>query len=134
MNPTLVSALWISLIGMSLVFIALLLLWGLMALIVSTTAKQAAAEVAAVAADETAPGAEEELPAVETPAEVPNGQAAKAAAAAVAVALALRKKTPGHPAAPQAGEPFSAWQSVLRANRLTQKSRMYTRKERGNGK
>ncbi len=134
MNPTLSAALWITLIGMGLVFIALLLLWGLMALIVNATSKQAEAE----AAGEEGEGEAEESQPEEAPA-VPSGEAAKAAAAAVAVALSLQKK--GHVVAQHTmlqrqpdGEPFSAWQPVLRANRLTQKSRMYSRKERGNGK
>lgn len=135
MNPTMSAALWITLIGMGLVFIALLLLWGLMALIVNITAKQAEAESAG-----EAPDTDEAQP-MDTPV-AQSGAAAKAAALAVVVALAMQKKgqvqaAPEHPAllARQPdGEPFSAWQSVLRANRLTQKSRMYARKERGNGK
>ncbi len=129
---TIVAALWITLIGMGLVFIALILLWGLMALIVNGTARMAEAETAE---------AENEAEPAEAPAEVQPDAALlrrQAAAAAVAVALAMQKKA-GAPIA-RAAQPaldaasFSAWQPVLRANQLTQKSRVYSRKQRGTDK
>jgi Na+-transporting methylmalonyl-CoA/oxaloacetate decarboxylase gamma subunit len=123
---TLVSALWITLIGMGLVFIALVLLWGLMALMVNATTKMAekeAAEVAGETGEVEAAAVEEEI--------IQPGTAlrAKAAAAAIAVALQMQAKTIGQRGSLPAPEPFSAWQSVMRANRLTQKSRTFSRKQ-----
>jgi Na+-transporting methylmalonyl-CoA/oxaloacetate decarboxylase gamma subunit len=125
---TLASALWITLIGMGLVFIALILLWGLMALMVSATTKMAEKEAAEAAASDAV---EEESTAVagEEPVLHPGADLRiKAAAAAVAVALQMQAKTIGQQVNLPAPEPFSAWQSVMRANRLTQKSRTYARK------
>jgi hypothetical protein len=119
-----------------------------MALIVGATAKQAAAEAAAEAAEAEAAETEAEFGAEEEGVEPEAGQPdiallrQKAAAAAVAVALSLWKNGKnqaaashplGQPRLQPDGEPFSAWQPVLRANQLNQKSRMYSRKQRGNG-
>ncbi|MFZ6030691.1 MAG: OadG family transporter subunit [Chloroflexota bacterium] len=101
----------ISLLGMSLVFGAILLLWGVLALLVRLTAERLSAptptiEPATVAA---APAAHAQR----------DGRA-RAAAAAVAVALAQKAK----PAAIQETGPatpsstVSAWQAVMRATRL----------------
>jgi Na+-transporting methylmalonyl-CoA/oxaloacetate decarboxylase gamma subunit len=126
MSP-IVSALWITLIGMGLVFTALLLLWGLMEIMMRLTAKAAAAESAGTG-EESAEEAEQPI----------SGEIAaapdlklKAAAAAVAVALANAPKggrllKNGHPT-----EAVSAWQSVLRATQLNKRSVMYSRKQRG---
>jgi Na+-transporting methylmalonyl-CoA/oxaloacetate decarboxylase gamma subunit len=123
---TLESALWMTLIGMGLVFIALLLLWGLIAFMVNATSKMAEKEAA-----EAAGGVSEEEAAVtEEPAALPGTALRKqAAAAAVAVALQIQARTTGQRVSLPASEPFSAWQSVMRANRLTQKSRTYSRKQ-----
>jgi Na+-transporting methylmalonyl-CoA/oxaloacetate decarboxylase gamma subunit len=135
MNPTIVGALWITLIGMGLVFLSLLLLWGLMALIVSLTAKQAEAESAGEDEGEAEESQPEEVPSAQPETAILHQ---KAAATAVAVALSMQKKgklqaTASHPMLQSEGEAVSAWQPVLRANQLTQKSRMFTRKQRGNG-
>ncbi len=128
MNPTLTNALWITLIGMGLVFISLLLLWGLMALMVNLTALRAKTEAASEVGEMVteAQAVDTQIPALEL--DEPHR---KAAAAAVAVALALRPRKNGHQTARPPEEAFSAWQSVLRANQLTQHSRMYSRKQRG---
>ena len=128
---TFVSTLWITLIGMGLVFIALLLLWAMMEYTVKGTdwynrrhpEEEAEREVEA-----------EEVPAVdEQPA--PIARKHQAAAAAIAVALALQAEAPAPGAAIQAaaytGQP-SAWQTVTRSAQLTQRSNQFTRKSRGN--
>ena len=110
-----VNALWITLIGMGLVFVAILLLWGLMALLVRVTAEREAPEI----------GVEEEASPVLESEAVSSGAAEqerkhRAAAAAVAVAMALRK--PGYPErAAQPSVSVSAWQAVHRASQLSQR-------------
>lgn len=123
----LINALWITLIGMGLVFIALLLLWGLMELMMRFTAKSAAQE-AAEAEEEEEGEAEEALPE-----EAPDltGLRRQAAAAAVAVALALQPTRGDGQHNPQPVETVSPWQSVLRATQLNKRSVMYSRKQRG---
>lgn len=129
MSQTTINALWITLVGMGIVFLVLLLLWGLMALMVRVAAPRTKAEEASeIAVEEEEPqvaGAAIPVP------DLGGESRIKAAAAAVAVALALRARENGHPSARTTGESFSAWQSVLRANQLTQHSRMYSRKQRG---
>ncbi len=135
MAQTLISALWIGVIGLGLVFLALALLWVIMSVLVNATAKQALAEAAE---DEESEEAGEAPAGEEVTAGPPDAALGrqKAAAAAVAVALAMQNKgrvAIRHPAlTPESGS-FSAWQSVLRSNQLNQKSRMYSRKQRGNG-
>jgi Na+-transporting methylmalonyl-CoA/oxaloacetate decarboxylase gamma subunit len=125
-----VSTLWITLIGMGLVFIGILALWGLMELIVKVT------NWYAIKHPEFEEGEEEAIeaaPALETlPAPTANKQ--QAAAAAVAVALALKGET--EVAAPifqqlQDGH-ASAWQAVMRSTQLSQRSSQFNRKSRGN--
>jgi len=109
---TFISALWITLIGMGLVFIALLLLWALMEYTVKGTSWY----------NKRHPEQEEEVieEAEVSPVALPAPPALKlqAAAAAVAVALALQDETSGpeisvmQPAA-YAGQP-SAWQAKFR--------------------
>ena len=119
------NALLISAIGMSLVFIAILLLWGLMEAMVRLTGKSAGK------VETESPG--------ESVAEVgaagePAGLAAdvnkkrRAAAAAVVIALARQQASIG--AAPSKN-PVNAWQSVLRAGTLSQRAGLFGRKARG---
>ena len=110
LNQTLI----ITAIGMGLVFVAILLLWGLMELIVRLTARRkqaaAAAVSAALASAVTKPGA------------------AKAAAAAVAAALALQS---GMKTAEMESEPVnrvSPWQSMMRARQIAGNYQVYKRK------
>ncbi|HVN54343.1 MAG TPA: OadG family transporter subunit [Anaerolineaceae bacterium] len=129
MSQTTINSLWITLIGMGIVFLALLLLWGLMTLMVKVGAPRTEAEEASEIAEEKG---EPQVAGAAIPVPDLGGESRlKAAAAAVAVALALRARKNGHPSARPTGQSFSAWQSVLRANQLTQHSRMYTRKQRG---
>lgn len=109
------NALWITLIGMGLVFVAILLLWGLMVLLVRVTAERT--PVAPPAADlpvEAAPeaGATPDL-------------RRRAAAAAVAAALAFEKRSvfARTPASHGAGR-GSDWQTVQRAAGLNQRANL----------
>ncbi len=103
-----IDALWITLIGMGLVFVAILFLWGLMALLVRITAER----------EEPEP-AEADQPVEKTgPVEAGAGlldQKRRAAAAAVAVALSRRKPARAQLETRPAGA-LSAWQAVQRAS------------------
>lgn len=122
------SALLITVLGMGLVFVSLLLLWGLMEGMMRLTARSAAAEAAEAAEAAQVPCEPEEAPGEITDAAVLRR---RAAAAAVAVALAMKPAHDGHLLRPPA-ETASAWQSVLRANQLSQRNQMVSRKQRGN--
>ena len=133
----LLQALQIALIGMSLVFIGLLLLWGLMEITVQLTAwynrrhpeeeKEGEGEAPAVAAEAPA--------AVEPP--VPSALKQKAAAAAVALALALEESAAVEMAVSHSNgysvQP-SAWQAVMRSAQLNQRSNQFTRRPRGSAR
>ncbi len=120
----LVASLWITLIGMGLVFIGILLLWGLMEVIVRVTARFAGKEE-----EEGEEEGESEPEAAPLPA-VDGSLKKRAAAAAVAVALALRKPVARVPLARPA-DGGSAWQSVARASQLNHPTQL-ARKSRGN--
>lgn len=108
------NALWITLIGMGLVFLAILLLWGLMALIVRLTA----------APEESTPAVAAPVQAVDPGAGPLSERKRCAAAAGVAAAIALRSRgTKAAQSAPgsQAGSALSAWQAVNRARGLGQR-------------
>ncbi len=103
-------AVQISLIGMGLVFVAILMLWGLMAGLMRLTASRE----------------KEETPDTQTASEAEKAavlQERKRTAAAVAVAYALAQAQSGQvhvfPLPPTAQ--VSAWQSVMRADALRRK-------------
>jgi len=140
-----VAALWITLIGMGLVFVAILFLWGMMALMgrIPDGAEE----------EEPAPEAEEEAAApalAEAPAEAEEAdRRRKAAAAGVAVALAKAQAVPPlavavaaaavaaarERAAASAAEGLdgrvSPWQTAMRSSRFSQRNHVYNRKTRG---
>lgn len=87
MNSTLIDALRITLYGMGLVFMALILLWGLMKLLVRITARKTREEMETAQPAAPAEGLVTSPPVA---ASIPTATPAHAAAAAVAVALALR--------------------------------------------
>ncbi|MDR3574914.1 MAG: hypothetical protein P4L50_13710 [Anaerolineaceae bacterium] len=117
MNSALTSSLWIALIGIGLVFIALLLLWGLKELMVKLTAKQAAAEPSAA---DKASGEMTDIVNLRH----------RAAAAAVAYAIAIHQQE--EDSQPDSfGANLSGWQPVLRASQLNQRSHIFSRKQRG---
>jgi Na+-transporting methylmalonyl-CoA/oxaloacetate decarboxylase gamma subunit len=125
---TMISALQITAIGMGLVFVSLLLLWGLMEGMMRLTARSAAVEAA-----QAAEAAEEPCEPEEAPGEITDAAVLRrrAAAAAVAVALAMKPVQDGHLLRPPA-ETASVWQSVLRANQLSQRAQVVSQKQRGN--
>ena len=123
MNPAITSSLWITLIGMGLVFIALFLLWGRVEMLVRLTSKRAKAEMLELA--EKSSTQEETADAVVL--------RRRAAAAAVALALAINQKDNIQQPESMA-TPLSGWQYVLRANRLNQRSNMYSRKQQGSSR
>jgi len=118
----LANALWITLIGMGLVFIAIVLLWGLMALLVRVTeeknGQQQGKEVEAL------PEAAADLISDAIPdAALLLDRKRRAAAAAVAVALGrtaaqkrLLQAAEEHPAGM-----VSSWQAVNRASQISQR-------------
>lgn len=118
------NALLITAIGMGLVFVAMLALWGLMELSVRLTARYAENE-----------GEEESESPQEQPAEADAGLEKKrrAAAAAVVYALAQTETLEGPKSmvmvAPR--RQAYAWQGVLRASQLNQQSNLYNRKAGG---
>jgi Na+-transporting methylmalonyl-CoA/oxaloacetate decarboxylase gamma subunit len=130
---TMSSALIITVIGMGLVFIAILALWGLMELMVRVTARYAAADNAGE--EENEEGEEEAEPAAEALIiEIVDNRIdlkRKAAAAAVVLALAQAAQQPAYTqmASYTSG---SAWQAVSRGGQLNQRATLYNRKSRGN--
>jgi len=135
LNQTLI----ITAIGMGLVFVAILLLWGLMELIVRLTADRPTAEKSTaieVPLDEEAPASpvdrRKQAAAAAVSAALASAVtkpgAAKAAAAAVAAALALQS---GMKTAEMESEPVnrvSPWQSMMRARQITGNYQVYKRK------
>jgi Na+-transporting methylmalonyl-CoA/oxaloacetate decarboxylase gamma subunit len=110
MGETLDYALQITAIGMTLVFGAIILLWGLIALIVRLAPENG-----------TAPDAVESVSAAP---EISDARRRQAAAAAVAVALARQAATHAripaqHPR--RILNPISPWQAAQRATQLNQK-------------
>lgn len=133
------QALIITAIGMGLVFVAILLLWGLMELIVRLTADKKPAEKSAaveIPLNDEAPispvdrrrqAAAAAVSAALASAVVKPG-AAKAAAVAVAAALALQS---GEKSADVVSEPMnrvSPWQSMMRARQIASNYQVYKRK------
>ena len=107
-----INALWITLIGMGLVFVAIVLLWGLMALLVKLTEEREKP-----AAEEISTEPEPVIAAASTD----GDRKRRAAAAAVAIAMAMRPKNGrARTAADQPAGSVSAWQAVHRAGRLGQ--------------
>lgn len=100
MSESMLVALQIAFIGMALVFLAILLFWLIISLLVRVTAVHEAA------------------PAAESPDEVEQERKRRAAATAVAFALALEADTQPRvlPAPPT--PIVSAWQAVMRSNIL----------------
>jgi Na+-transporting methylmalonyl-CoA/oxaloacetate decarboxylase gamma subunit len=112
------NALWITLIGMRLVFIAILALWGMMALIVRLTTERE--ESGEEEADSLEMAASEESAVSGMTSD--NNRKRQAAAAAVAVALQLRRAVAPARAVETAGA-LSAWQAVHRASQISQRVR-----------
>ena len=115
------NALLITGIGMGLVFIAILLLWGMMELMMRIGARIGGGEDAEGSA-EAETGPEEAVDSTLL--------RRKAAAAAVAVALSLVPEAQASLTLPSSVN-TSAWQSVRRAGQTTMRSSAYSRRQRG---
>lgn len=124
----LTNALWITLIGMGLVFVAILALWGLMALLVRLTPEQAAEEGNADIPVELSP--EASAPTDTVSEGTSQDRKRRAAAAAVAVALAQARMMASTPAREsQSAGTLSPWQAVHRASQLSQRTQAMRKKE-----
>jgi len=111
MSSNLNSALWITLIGMSLVFAAILLLWGVMALLMRVTAGLSRQEEAEAEAVKERLIAEQEMK-------------RRAAIAAVSIALARELDSMGpHEFPLPATSIVSAWQAVMRSRVMNKRGR-----------
>ncbi|MEW5941378.1 MAG: OadG family protein [Chloroflexota bacterium] len=107
MNPTIVNSLWITLLGMGLVFAALILLAGLMSLMTRFFRDKEAL----------------------TPAPLPQGEGkeddlVRAAVAAVTAALAEQAQPTARPITPPEPTIIGAWQLGMRTRQMTQKGQM----------
>ena len=118
MNENMSNALIITLIGMGLVFAAILLLWGLMVLMVRLFQDKPQSEEVQTEGEETT--------AIAEIAETANDLKLRAAAAAVAVAFALQHTSTALFSQPDITT--SAWQTALRSTTLNQRSQLFTRK------
>lgn len=98
------DALLITVIGMGLVFVGILLLWGLIALLMAISTRLEGGSHAAVAPE----------PTLDDPREAKRAKAAALAAAAAVAMDTLRPPTPRSRPLPL----ISAWQAVLRTNQL----------------
>lgn len=113
------NALLITLIGMGLVFAAIVLLWGLMALMVKLIKdKPESEEEGEEAGEEIAAAAETE--------EVAGDLKLRAAAAAVAAALAMQRSSATLFSQPEVTT--GAWQTAMRSSTLNQRSQLFSRK------
>jgi sodium pump decarboxylase gamma subunit len=122
------NALIITVIGMGLVFLAIIALWGMMELMVRVTARFSKQEET----EQEEEGGEETEPAAAIP-EIVDGLAElKRKAAAVAVVLALAQAA-DQPVFTQVSSysSGSAWQAVSRGGQLHQNAALYSRKSRG---
>lgn len=118
---TVESVLWISLISIVLLFAAMFVIWGLMALMVKIPDKRETEAVKAIEAAEESP--------VKTAPEAADRSRDKiqAAALAVAIALALKPSAVRH-AQPTSSEKSSAWQATQRSSQFSQRNQVFLRK------
>jgi sodium pump decarboxylase gamma subunit len=123
MSELLSQGLLMTAIGMGLVFLALIFLWGLINLIarLPVGAKKKEEEVAPSEQAEAAPPA--------PPAE-DNRQALRARAAAAAVAAALAMQRSAMRIAPPSGQTVSAWQAARRSSQFALNAQITSRKTR----
>ncbi len=127
MSSNLSQGLLIAAIGMGLVFLALILLWGLMALMASIRFKSDQKEQEA----EPGAGAAAEVEPVEAGA---AGDALRLRAAAAAVAAALTLRGRAVRAVPPEPKALSPWQVARRSGQFSQTSMVTSRKSRGSAR
>lgn len=118
MINTLTATLWITLIGMALIFFAILLLWGLMEALMRSAVRFPGDEKPEFSDGAGEVGEIEELNVPSVAADLKK----RAVVAAVALALALRSSERRTTAAPQTAG--SAWQAANRSRQLTQSTRI----------
>ena len=116
------TALWITAIGMGLVFAAIILLWWMMALLTSVIKDR----------EHVSTAAENASPSFENAARMHSQKERKARAAAVAVATAIadHQVTHTHPLSVPPTTIVSAWQLGMRTRQLSQKGTPIVRKPR----
>jgi sodium pump decarboxylase gamma subunit len=114
------TALWITALGMGLVFSAIVLLWWMMALLTS------------LIQESTPDAVEDASPSAENAARLKyrKDQKARAAAVAVAAAIADHQVTHTHPLPAPPTAIVSAWQLGMRTRQLSQKGTPILRKPR----
>ncbi len=122
MSELLSQGLLMTAIGMGLVFLALIFLWGLINLI-------ARLPIGAKKEEEAAPSEEAEAASPTPPAE-DNRQALRARAAAAAVAAALAMQRSAMRIAPPTGQTVSAWQAARRSSQFALNAQITSRKTR----
>jgi sodium pump decarboxylase gamma subunit len=122
MSELLSQGLLMTAIGMGLVFLALIFLWGLINLI-------ARLPIGAKKEEEAAPSEEAEAAPPTPPAE-DNRQALRARAAAAAVAAALAMQRSAMRIAPPTGQTVSAWQAARRSSQFALNAQITSRKTR----
>jgi Na+-transporting methylmalonyl-CoA/oxaloacetate decarboxylase gamma subunit len=116
----LMLALDITLLGMGLVFAAIILLWGMIKLLTSLTAEtdcSSAAEPVASTSSEAFHRTDEQIK-------------ARAAAVAVAIALAEQEASGAHPLSTPPAAIVSAWQLGMRTRQMYQKGLPVRRQHR----
>jgi sodium pump decarboxylase gamma subunit len=122
MSELLSQGLLMTAIGMGLVFLALIFLWGLINLI-------ARLPIGAKREEEAAPSEEAEAAPPTPPAE-DNRQALRARAAAAAVAAALAMQRSAMRIAPPTSQTVSAWQAARRSSQFALNAQITSRKTR----
>ena len=123
MSELLSQGLLMTAIGMGLVFLALIFLWGLINLIASLPIKGRKEEEEEILAEGPKIVTTDEPPADER-------QALRARAAAAAVAAALAVQRSALRIAPPAGGAISAWQAARRSNQFALNAQITSRKTR----
>ncbi len=124
MNP-IIQGLFITAIGMGLVFLSILFLWGFMDVLVRITAEKTTEkkpDVLVVNEDAEA----------NTLAHTDSKRLQKVAAIAVAIAMGLQKQVPI--IKPQESKPISPWQAAKRNHVFGQPAALLNRKSRGTSK
>jgi Na+-transporting methylmalonyl-CoA/oxaloacetate decarboxylase gamma subunit len=112
-------ALRMTVIGMGIVFVGILILWGVMALMVRIWPYD---------------GGEEKKDETQVSAENDGDLMARAAAAAVAVAMTLHRGVFNPSASSPAGGTSSSWQVTTRSMQVNQNTQSFNRKPRGDGR
>lgn len=123
MSESILISIQITLVGMTLVFLALILLWWLMELLVRVTAGRAVRSEEVLEAVEELPPASGITPVAQTLPDEELSRRQQAAVVAVSLALAERdRQIKEFPIPPTAI--VSAWQAVNRANMLNRRGQV----------